>query len=183
MPDGQRAGLILGSLTVLLSLLALFVWIPQDVGSGMFETMRRRVFIGDAFAPTVAASFILFSGALIILESLRQGSAGTLTSHNVRFIVILALTVIVTLLMFRWLGPLTIELFSHSEYRLLRTTRPWNFLSFMTGGIFLITAFMTFMDRRFSWQAVSTGLIVTIILAFLIDIPFDSLLLPPNGDV
>ena len=37
------------------ALATLIFWIPADIESGVIETFRRRVIIGDALAPTVAA--------------------------------------------------------------------------------------------------------------------------------
>ena len=42
---------------------------------------------------------------------------------------------------------------------------------------------MALVDGRVSWTGVVTGLLAALVLVALYDLPFDDLLLPPNGDV
>ena len=69
------------------------------------------------------------------------------------------------------------------EYRILRDTVPWKYTGFVIGGILLVFSLICFVEERLSWRAllISIGAVVGIILLY--DLPFDDVLLPPNGDV
>ena len=45
--------------TLIAGCLILFVWIPLDVETGLIEKVRSQVAIGDALAPSLAASILI----------------------------------------------------------------------------------------------------------------------------
>ena len=84
----------------------------------------------------------------------------------------------------RWLGPLAVELFgAEGSYRALRDTAPWKHLGFVAGGTLLVAGLMALVEGRLTMRGVVIGLLATFALILLYDLPFDDLLLPPNGDV
>jgi hypothetical protein len=69
------------------------------------------------------------------------------------------------------------------SYRDLRDTLPWKYIGFLLGSTGLITTCIAAIETRFSWRALLIALVATTALMALYDLPFDDLLLPPNGDV
>ena len=182
--QSTRTNLFLGIGLLIAALLIAFVWIPLDVESGIFEKVRRRLQIGDAFAPTLAAGLLGLGGFLLIVESLRSKSPLKIGSHSLFYLAIMALITVVFVSLLTWTGPLLVALFGGegAEYRLLRDTPPWKYAGFVAGGTFLVAALIGFIERRFSWQGVVIGLFAAFLMILLYDVPFDDLLLPPNGD-
>ena len=182
--QSTRTNLFLGIGVLIAALLIAFVWIPMDVESGIFEKVRRRLQIGDAFAPTLAAALLGLGGLLLILESIRAKSPLKIGSHSLFYLAILALITIAFVTILTWTGPLLVALFAGegAEYRLLRDTPPWKYAGFVVGGTFLVAALIGFIERRLSWQGVIIGLAASFLMILLYDVPFDDLLLPPNGD-
>lgn len=188
MPDTSHnntsTNLILGILMSAAALLVAFVWIPSDVETGIFEKVRRRLEIGDAFAPTLAAGLLGIGGLLLIIEELKSRTALRIARHNVPFVVGLFVLFVLFTSVMMWSGPLFVALFAEqgSEYRLLRDTAPWKYLGFMIGGTFLVCTLICFVERRFTLQALAIGIGASLALTLLYDFPFEDLLLPPNGD-
>ena len=182
--QSTRTNLFLGIGLLIAALLIAFVWIPLDVESGIFEKVRRRLQIGDAFAPTLAAGLLGLGGLLLILESLRTRSPLKVGSHSLFYLAILTLITVAFVTLLTWTGPLLVFLFGGegAEYRSLRDTPPWKYAGFVVGGTFLIASLIGFTERRFSWQGVIIGLAASFLMILLYDVPFDDLLLPPNGD-
>jgi len=198
----------LGWLALALCGVMLFVWIPLDVDTGIIEKVRRQVTLGDSFAPTVAALIIGLGGLLILLESrpaasksapstaaadnktdlaigLPHGSARPLSWSDGRHAVLVLILIAISLFLMRYVGPLLLHLFegNSAEYRLLRDTAPWKYLGFIAGGAWLIVSLIAFNERRIRWQHFAIALAAVLVLIAFYDLPFDDLLLPPNGDV
>lgn len=176
----SRAHLILGLVALAFALLAAFVWIPLDAGSGLLETVRRRVSIGDGLAPTIASAFIAVGALSLILFERNQNEGVALQTSNVLGVLALLCVVIAAVLIMRWEGVL---IFGAEEYRLLRATPPWNWLGFFSGGTLLVTALVAGIERRLTLRAILIGVGWSAALILLFDVPFEDLLLPPNGDV
>lgn len=188
MTKTSRTNLYLGLSCAVFAILLLFVWIPLDTGSGIVEKMRGRYQIGDALAPTVAAFFILMGGILLMLREVRAQEQPTITRAHLSFIVRLCGVLFLSLLIMRHLGPLTVELFNWFrvealEYRLLRATVPWKYIGFVVGGITLITGSVAVVEGRLSRRVILIAIGVVLALIIIYDLPFEDLLLPPNGDV
>ena len=83
----------------------------------------------------------------------------------------------------RWAGPALAGLLTDEGYRPLRDTAPWKYLGFLVGGSGMIAAMISLVEGRISRRAVLIGLVAAVALILVYDLPFDDLLLPPNGDV
>ncbi len=182
MRSHDRANLILGMATVTLAMLIAFVWVPADVATGMIEKVRRQVTIGDALAPTLAAGFIGLGGLLVVMFERPENARG-ITGRNVRFLLVFLIVIALCFAIMRWLGPALTALITQEPYRLLRDEPPWKYLGFLVGGAGLIAALISFVEGRITRRALLVGLATAIGLIVIYDLPFDNLLLPPNGDV
>jgi hypothetical protein len=172
----------LGLGCVVLGVVLAFIWIPLDSDTGLVERSRGRFVVGDSLAPTLAAAFILIAGMMLVFG--RSDQDDKPNCDNLRFIGAMVGFGIISLLVMRWAGPMVASFFSGGEeYRILRDTVPWKYTGFVIGGIFLVFSLICFVEERLSWRAllISIGAVVGIILLY--DVPFDDVLLPPNGDV
>ena len=179
-----RTDLLLGAGNVAVSLLIAFVWIPLDVETGVFEKVRRRIEIGDAFAPALAAGLLALGGLLLVVQALRSRSFTRFSVSSFLYAVGLLAGFLLFHFLLMWTGPALVALFGSeaAEYRLLRDTIPWKYAGFVLAGCMLITGLIAFVERKLTVQSVAIGLIATFGLILLYDLPFDDLLLPPNGD-
>jgi len=187
----------LGLLACVLCGVMLFIWIPLDVETGIIEKVRRQVTLGDAFAPTVAAIIIGLGGVLLLLERAPNETSQTdnksnqntlsplLSKADLLHAAVVLLVLSVSILLMRYVGPFILSLVEGdaAEYRLLRDTAPWKYLGFMAGGLWLIVSLIALAERRVRWQHFAIALLAVIVLISFYDLPFDDLLLPPNGDV
>lgn len=177
---------VLGLVCVAFAVLVLAVWIPLDTDTGLIETVRRRTQIGDALAPTLAAVFVLIGGVVILLRP--GASAGEdMPDGALRFGAALLGCLIVGYLITLFAGPLAVALANVSrdtplEYRLLRGDVPWKYLGFVLGGTFIISGSIALTEGRLSARAVAIGIGAVLGMILVFDVPFDDLLLPPNGD-
>ena len=171
---------ILGLLCIVCASLLIFVWIPFDVDTGYVEKARRSLTLGDSLAPTVAGTVILLGGLMLLIKP-NEKSIG-LTRNNFYWLGLLLLIIATSMALMRYSGPLAAML-SGEEYRPLRDTLPWKYVGFLLGGSVLVSALMTLVDRRFSWVRLLITVLATLLIALFYDLPFDDLVLPPNGDV
>jgi hypothetical protein len=170
-----------------LAALTALVWIPLDVDTGLIEKVRRQVTIGDALGPTVAAGVIGLGGFALLVQG-RSAEPVRLTVFNMGFVLLLLGLFALSFAVMRWTGPALVQIVSlltgeELSYRSLRDTAPWKYLGFLPGCTLLIATAISFIEGRLSWRAVLTGLAASGALIALYDLPFDDLLLPPNGDV
>lgn len=184
MMPHSRSNLILGLCCAAFAALVAFVWIPLDVDTGLIEKVRRQLVIGDALAPMVAAAFIGIGGLLLAVFERRAPGQPAVRLADLAFVGI-ALAVLVTgFLIMLYAGPTAVALFGgDAEYRLLRDTAPWKYIGFFLGGVFIITGLITQAENRFRLRNLCIAAAVTLVLILIYDVPFDDLLLPPNGDV
>ena len=169
-------------------MLIAFVWVPLDTETGIVEQVRRRQLIGDSLAPTVAAVFIAIAGLGLLLFERKAEAQPRVSVDSLRFVGAAVLTVVVGILAMRFAGPLAVALVQplstgELEYRLLRDTAPWKHIGFLLGGTFLVAALISLAEQRPSWRAVLIGASASLAIIAAYDLPFDDLLLPPNGDV
>ena len=189
----QRADRWLAVLMLLLSLIGIFYWVPNDSGSGLVIAQRGQLRLGDALAPTLA--FALLGCASLLLFFQRGDTApargdtfkGTWWQHTVHLIQVLAVVGLSFWLM-RWSATFVVGAIDSLcqcdlSYRALRATRPWNYIGFVVGGSVLVAGLMAMAQRRLSWRQLGIVLGVVIAMAMFYDLPFEHLLLPPNGDV
>ncbi len=168
----------------MLAIFIAIVWIPNDIESGVFEKVRRNWQIGDAFAPVLAVYLLGLGGLMLVFEAMTTRSHLRISRQNVFYVAgLLAMFVVFGSLLIRT-GPTLLALFGEvdAQYRLYRDTAPWKYSGFMAGGTFIVASLISFMERRFSLQSICLGIIASIIMILIYDLPFDDLLLPPNGD-
>ncbi|MFN3147814.1 MAG: hypothetical protein ACE368_22505 [Paracoccaceae bacterium] len=161
------------------ALLVIFVWVPLDTGTGFVEKVRRRYTIGDALGPTVAA-IVIAVGA--VLAWLRPAQSGTLTRKNLVWMARLLALFALCLLIMRYAGPLA-AMGMEGGYRPLRSTAPWNYIGYLLGGTIMVGGLTGLAAGRFSSRDFVIGFASALVIALLYDLPFDGLVLPPNGDV
>jgi vacuolar-type H+-ATPase subunit I/STV1 len=182
MSGFSRGNILIGCAAIACALLALLVWIPSDTATGIVETVRRRTVIGDAMAPSLAALFIL-AGGLLLLTAERHAPHQPLPSRGaVIFALQIAAVLGVSLMLMRWTGPVAAAM-AGEEYRLLRDSYPWKLTGYILGGTVMVTALLAMAERRLTLRAGIIALAAVIVLVAVYDLPFDDLLLPPNGDV
>jgi uncharacterized protein YacL len=160
----------------------------MDIDTGVIEKVRGRLRIGDALAPTVAMAFILVGGILLIISERKATDQPTIKVEQLKFIIPALAILIISFLIMRYAGPLAVEVSNlfrsePAEYRLLRASVPWKHLGFVLGGMTMITGVISLVEQRFTRRALLTSIIAVVVLILIFDLPFDDLLLPPNGDV
>lgn len=169
----------LASFFLAFAVVLIFVWAPLDTGTGIVEKVRRKFVIGDALGPTVAGA-LLAIGAMLVMLRPRDGKA--LTKANVFWMLGLLALFAVSLLLMRYAGPIAAS-FTETGYRPLRATPPWNYVGFLLGGTVMIGGLTGLASRRFSPRDFAIGFVAALTIALLYDLPFEDLILPPNGDL
>ena len=177
----------LGLICVAFAVVCIGVWIPLDTDTGLIEKVRRRVEIGDALAPTVAAAFILMGGLVLVLAPGRSHADSDPVRVTLGFGAAMLAILVLAFAMMLYAGPLVVgvaNLFGSDvlEYRLLRGAFPWKYIGFASGGIVAISGVICLAERRVSVRAIVIGALAVLGMIALFDLPFDDLLLPPNGD-
>ncbi|MEE2715989.1 MAG: tripartite tricarboxylate transporter TctB family protein [SAR324 cluster bacterium] len=172
-----------------LALLLLLFWIPEDVETGLIETHRRQVNIGDAMLPSAVGVAMLVVSAALLVSSWRKPAKPNPKSPplHFRFIAALLAVVAASLLVMNFMGPLSAaltNLFTDSDfsYRQLRDTPPFKYLGFSFGGFLMVFGLISLVEHRLSWRRAGAALLAVAALIVVYDLPFDDLLLPPNGD-
>ncbi|MEL6521451.1 MAG: hypothetical protein AAFQ66_10840 [Pseudomonadota bacterium] len=161
------------------ALLLVLVWVPWDTGTGLVEKVRRKLEIGDALGPSVAGTVIAI-GALLVL--LRPAQANGLIRPNLVWMISLLGLFAVSMILMRYAGPAALT-GVEGGYRPLRATAPWSYIGFLLGGTAMIGGLTGLANRRFAPLDFAIGFAAALGIALLYDLPFDDLLLPPNGDV
>jgi len=170
------------------AIVVLGVWIPNDVETGLLEKMRRHWVIGDSLAPTLAAGFVLVGAALILLFEKRDEAQFTMAAAQFVFFLKLVIAILIALSVMRHLGPILINTYAaisglDLEYRLLRDVTGIKHIGFLIGGMIMVGGMIAVVEGRLSRRALMIGLIWSLALILVYDLPFEDLLLPPNGDV
>lgn len=184
----QRSNFFLGLVAFAAAALLLLVWIPLDVETGIIEKVRRRVVIGDGFAPTIAGVFLLLGAVGLLIAERKAPNQPVMQSHHLHFIALVLIIIATALTIMRFAGPVSVTAYNHItgadlQYRLLRDTVPWKYLGFFCGGTILISGLISVVLGKFSWKSVVIGITAVLVMIAVYDFPFDDLLLPPNGDV
>ena len=160
----------------------LLLWLPVDTDTGLYEIKRGKFTIGDALAPAFAGAVMAVAG-LLLLFGPRSREEPRLDPHHVKFLSAMIAVVLLGMVLMRWAGPAAAMLFADSEYRLLRDTVPWKYVGFASGGFVIVAGASSVVEGRFSRNAARAGIVAVLLIIALYDLPFDDLLLPPNGDV
>ena len=179
MESSSQKDKLLAIFFILTALLIIFIWVPMDTGTALVEKVRRKYTIGDALAPTVAGVILLMGGLMLWL---RPSSDPSITRQHVIWMACLLGVFTLSLLLMRYAGP-AVTMLLGAEYRPLRATPPWHYIGFLVGGTILIGGLTGLVERRLSANHFIIGFIATLVVALLYDLPFDDLILPPNGDV
>ncbi|MCP4315029.1 MAG: hypothetical protein GY789_03100 [Hyphomicrobiales bacterium] len=188
MSNESRSNLILGVSFILFSLLLIFVWIPLDTDSGILEKVRRQVIIGDALAPTLAGVFLLIGGFILVVFERNAPDQSEIDLVNLGFVAMVVLLLAVSFLVMRYTGPALVALANLTretplEYRLLRDTAPWKYSGFFIGGTLMIAGLIGLIEGKVTFRTIVIGIVAVLAMIAIYDLPFDDLLLPPNGDV
>ena len=188
MSAQSRSKLYLGLICVVVALVLIFIWIPLDTKTGIVEQSRGKFIIGDALAPTVAAGFVLLGGLVLSVFERSADAQPDLRKDQITFVAMLSAVVIVSIGIMRFAGPAAAEftnMFRNEpiEYRLLRATPGWKHIGFILGGVTMVSGIVAIVEHRLSSRAVLTGIVAVLVLIAVFDLPFEDLLLPPNGDV
>lgn len=161
------------------ALVLVFVWAPLDTGSGLVETVRRKLVIGDALGPTLAGGIIAI-GAVLVLIRPKKGNG--VSRENVTWLAALFGLFVLAMMLMRYAGPVALA-WSETGYRPLRATAPWHYIGFLAGGTVLIGGLTGLAKKQLSVRDFAIGFAASLAIALLYDLPFDDLILPPNGDV
>ena len=179
----SKYSFVLGLLCLALGLALAFVWIPLDTDTRIVERSRGKYVIGDGLAPTVSAVLLLISSVMLVFVEARRPSSASLSRSNLLFIGSVILFTTLGVAIMRWVGPAIVELFTDGEYRLLRDTAPWKYLGFFLGGMCIVTGMISLVERCITTVAICVGIAAVVGIILIYDLPFEDLLLPPNGDV
>lgn len=178
------------------SVFALAWWIPNDVETGVIVKERRSIVVGDAMAPTMVAIGILIVSLALGLGALLRRSVRReddiveytigLTSENIMSVATAAGILIVSLACMVWAGPVTVNALQAlgaevPDYRLLIDTVPYKYIGFALGGFILVAGLIAWIEGRVRPRALLTAVAAVVMLIVVYDVPFDTLLLPPNG--
>ncbi|MEM7267942.1 MAG: hypothetical protein AAF401_01680, partial [Pseudomonadota bacterium] len=172
---------VLGLIALVLGLFIILWWAPMDSDTGLAEKIRGRWSAGDALAPTVAGAVIALSGIGITIAGWGRETFG-LSLRNLGYLAQLVVVLLLTFAVMRWAGPLVADALG-AEYRPLRDEVPWKYFGFVLGGGGMIFALMTLIEGRFRGRLLALALVIALTLALIYDLPFEDLLMPPNGDV
>jgi len=105
----------------------------------------------------------------------------------VNLLCIAGLTVVSTLMMV-WAGPILVDILggmgvTDKTYRQLSATVPYKYVGFALGGFVMVFGLIVWVEGRLSWRAAAVAAGMVAFLILLYDVPFSSLLLPPNGSI
>jgi len=188
MSAHSRSNLYIGLFFGVAALLAIFIWIPLDTETGLTEKARRRIVIGDALAPTIACGFILVGALLLLLRERTAAAQPVISRSHVAFISRIAGVIILGVFVMRYTGPALAELANlfraePIEYRLLRATPGWKHVGFILGGVLTVAGIIAIVEHKLTRRGVLTAIAAVLLIIGVFDLPFEDLLLPPNGDV
>ena len=85
-----------------------------------------------------------------------------------------------------YLGPMVVDLINTlggeiGSYRNLRASYPYKLIGYVFGGFVLIFGIISVVENRFSMNGALVSIIAVVVITMLYEVPFDNLLLPPNG--
>jgi len=178
---------------IIASLISLLVWIPNDIETGVIERFRRQITIGDAMAPTMVAWGVLFVSIALLIDAILSSRAPRASENSVMdaqsfvFLFKLTIVIIIALLLMFYGGPLLVDFLNlvngeSNNYRLLKGSPPYKYIGYILGGFVMVFGSIGVVENKFSTNGAWLSIIAVTVLTLLYDVPFDNLLLPPNGD-
>ena len=184
-----------GAVVFVASILAIFVWFPNDMRGGFFHINAiGNTEPGDAFFPSLlAATLALLSGLQLILSTLRgspavsPGAQGNLTADNIKFLMVFIGICVTGLLIMYTLGPGTAWVMRalgliDLEYRYLTDTAPYKYLGYVTGGFLMTTTLIVWTEGKLRRVSIVSVLVVLAVSIIILDKLLTNVLLPPNAD-
>lgn len=198
--SARRWNILLGLFFSAFSCVCLIWWIPSDIETGLIEQDRYSVQIGDAMLPTVTVLAVLVLSLVLTFQSFlktRSGSedkadllqdTASLTVENAFNLLIMVLVLLCSVALMVWTGPLLVDALSilgvtDKSYRQLSDTVPYKYVGFALGGFVMVFGLIAWVQGRMNRRAGAVAIGMVIFLIVLYDVPFDSLLLPPNGSL
>lgn len=185
---GRGTELWIAAVFLIAGLLAALLWVPFDSETPPIYEFRRQVYIGDAMLPMVAAAGVVICAAVHLVLSWRRSRTGDADgpfdllagSFFLTFFLIFA----ASLLLMYWSGPAALALFGEDGvgYRQMRATFPWKYLGFVLGGFVMVFGVISLIAGRLTLRDALIALLSVAGLILVFDVPFDTILLPPNGD-
>ncbi len=175
-----------GLFFLVLSLVVAVIWVPFDSETWLIDKVRRRYIIGDGLAPTVAAVLMALSALSLFLKPRSGEHHLDLDAGKALGVFIGA--IVFSLLLMRLTGPsimgaIDIITVQDWSYRPLRATFPFRYMGFLLGGTVMIAGLGWFMDGKISRRVIIRSLLITFAVAACFDLPFEDIILPPNGDM
>ncbi len=169
-----------------LALVVAVIWVPFDSETWLIDKVRRRYIIGDGLAPTVAAVLMALSAISLFIKP--RSAAHNLDRDAVMALAVFISAIVFSLLLMRLTGPAVmgiIDMMTAQDwsYRPLRATFPFRYLGFLFGGTVMIAGLGWFMDGQISRRVIIRSLLITFAVAACFDLPFEDIILPPNGDM
>ena len=175
-----------------LGVAAAVFWVPLDSETPPIYTFRRQTYIGDAMLPMVAAVGIsIFAAIHLALTSMRPNRDSEQRPFDgmtgLFFLLFFGILAVSFLLMY-WAGPIAVELFVSGNgedavtYREMRGTAPWKYLGFILGGFTMVFGITTLIEGKATVRRALSSILAVAVLMLLFDVPFDTILIPPNGD-
>ena len=179
---------LIGGIAVLLGLAAILAWLPNDIDSGLIEKVRRRHQIGDMLGPAASLAIVVLGGGWLALSRERECVGKVLAP--LLTIVIFSFFILASLLLMRWAGPALVGMAQaagllepEAGYRQLRDTLPWKLTGFLAGGCVMIWTLAGITDGNWTARRLGVSFLIALVIALAFDLPFDDLVLPPNGDL
>ena len=187
---GRSAEIWIAIIFLVLALLAVFLWVPIDSETPPIYTFRRQTYIGDAMLPMVSAAGIAICAAIHLVVSLRRRDGGyeaPFDALTAVFFTVFFAIVAASLILMYWAGPAALALFGPTgeepvTYRQMRSTAPWKYIGFVLGGFVLVYGVTSLIEGRLTLKRVLSSILAIVVLILIFDVPFKTILLPPNGD-
>lgn len=181
----NRADGVIGPLAIGFAAITLSVWIPSDIDTGIIDVWRRSVRIGDAMVPVISAGGVLVCGAVILLRAVLSPTGVPFARIDPRFAILGTGAIGLSLAVMMLAGPALVWVWTGGTlpYRMFIDTPVIKHVGFVLGGGLLTASLIAMAYHRMDWRHWAIGFSAALILALMYDLPFDSLLLPPNGDV
>jgi hypothetical protein len=187
----QTAEITVAIIILVFALFVAMLWVPIDSETPAFYTFRRQTNIGDAFLPLVAAVGMAVFAAIHVILSWRRvrddGSDAPFDALSMLYLLIFFGIMAVSLGLMFWSGPLLLSQFygsgeSAPTYRQMRSSFPWKYIGFVVGGTVMVFGLITLVEGRMRWNRLLIAILSVLVLILIFDVPFDTILLPPNGD-
>ena len=176
---------LIGVIAVLLGLAAIRPGC-RNIDPGLIEKVRRRHQIGDMLGPAASLAIVVLGGGL----PCRGRECVGKVLAPLRTIVIFSFFILASLLLMRWAGPALVGMAQaagllepEAGYRQLRDTLPWKLTGFLAGGCVMIWTLAGITDGNWTARRLGVSFLIALVIALAFDLPFDDLVLPPNGDL